>query len=87
MLEVDDAAGHAAGRYRVATDGGRAAVTRTDQPADGHWTAETLGSLYLGGVDVAALARAGGCTVGRGAGPPFAEMADLAVPPYYLTGF
>ena len=87
VLEVEDAQGYAAGRFRVVTDGGRATVTRTDEPAEVTLDAETLGSLYLGGANATALSRAGRLhgtdeAVGR-----FARMADLAVPPYNLTGF
>ena len=87
VLEVEDAQGYAAGRHLIATQGGRASVTRTQEPAEVTLDAETLGSLYLGGAHVSALNRAGrlhgtDTAVGR-----FAQMADLAVPPYNLTGF
>jgi predicted acetyltransferase len=87
VLEVEDAQGHAAGRYRIVTDGGRAAVTRTDEPAEVTLDAETLGSLYLGGAHVSALSRAGRLHGTDAAVGGFARMADLAVPPYNLTGF
>jgi predicted acetyltransferase len=87
VLEVEDAQGHASGRYQVETTDGRAVVKRTDDDAEVRLDTETLGSLYLGGAHVSALARAGRLqgtdeTVDR-----FAAMADLAEPPYNLTGF
>ncbi len=87
VLEVEDAQGWAAGRYAVTTHDGRATITRTEAGADVRLDAETLGALCLGGVDVRTLWRAGRVhgdddAVGRWAG-----MADLAVPPYCLTGF
>lgn len=87
VLEVEDAQGHASGRYLVETADGSAVVKRTDDTAEVRLDAETLGSLYLGGAHASALARAGRLqgpeeTLGR-----FAAMADLAVPPYSLTGF
>ena len=70
VLAVDDPQGHAAGRFELTTVGGRARVTRTDQPADVSLTAETLGSLYLGGVTSAALHRAGRIDGDRRTGSP-----------------
>ncbi|PUA82685.1 GNAT family N-acetyltransferase [Nocardioides currus] len=87
VLEVEDAQGHAAGRYRIVTASGRAEVTRTDDPAEVTLTAETLGSLYLGGANASALARAGRVHGTDAALARFAAMADLAEPPYSLTGF
>jgi predicted acetyltransferase len=87
VLGVEDAQGYAAGRFRITTEGGRAAITRTEEAAEVTLDAETLGSLYLGGAHASALSRAGrvhgdGAALGR-----FARMADLAVPPYNVTGF
>lgn len=87
VLEVDDPQGHAAGRFEVTTADGVAVVRPTDRGAEVSLTAETLGSLYLGGVRVQQLRRAGRIggadeDVGR-----FADMADLSDPPYCLTGF
>ncbi len=87
VLAVDDPQGHAAGRFEIETRDGKALVNRTDLPADVSLTSETLGSLYLGGVTVGALHRAGRID---GADDPVAElaaMADLSEPPYCLTGF
>ena len=79
--------GHAAGRYAVETADGRATVTRTDAPADLTLTAETLSTLYLGAVAVRAMHRAGRVAATGEAAARFGAMADLAEPPYCLTGF
>ncbi len=50
-------------------------------------TAETLGSLYLGGVSVGALHRAGRIDGAEDRVAELAAMADLSEPPYCLTGF
>ncbi|MDO9395829.1 MAG: GNAT family N-acetyltransferase [Herbiconiux sp.] len=60
VLEVQDALGFAAGRFRMRVAGGRATVTA--EPAaspDLVLDASVLGSLYLGGVDPTVLAAAG----------------------------
>ena len=62
-------------------------MTRTDHPADVSMTAETLGSLYLGGVTVTALHRAGRIEGVDDRVAELARMADLSEPPYCLTGF
>ena len=87
VIEVEDAQDHAAGRYRIATDAGRASVSRTDDAAEVTLDAETLGSLYLGGANASAMSRAGRLHGSEEALERFAAMADLAVPPYNLTGF
>jgi predicted acetyltransferase len=87
VVEVDDQQGHAAGRFRVETSHGRATVTRTDAPAEVFLTAETLGSLYLGGPLVSTLHRAGRLHGADGAVSRFGAMADLADAPYNVTGF
>lgn len=87
VLEVDDAQGHAAGRYEVATADGVASVSRTDQPADVGLTAETLASLHLGAVEVRRMHRAGRLEGTDEAVARLAAMADLSDPPYNLTGF
>ncbi len=87
VLEVDDPQGHAAGRFEVETVDGRAHVSRTDRPADVTLTAETLGSLYLGGATVTALHRAGRVEGSDDDVRRFAALADLSDPPYSLTGF
>lgn len=87
VLEVEDDQGHASGRYRIVAESGRTCVDRTDDPAEVTVDAETLGSLYLGGANVSAMQRAGRVSGSDEAVGRFARMADLAVPPYNLTGF
>lgn len=87
VLEVEDDQGHAAGRFRIVSEGGHATVTRTDDSPEVRVSAETLGSMYLGGAHVSALRRAGRVDGADDAVARFAAMADLAVPPYNLTGF
>ncbi len=87
VLAIDDPQGHAAGRFEIETVDGRARVACTDQPADVSVTAETLGSLYLGGVTVTALHRAGRIDGAADRVAEFSRMADLREPPYCLTGF
>lgn len=87
VLEVEDAQGHAAGRYRVLVKDGVADVSRTDDPAGVAVDSETLGSLYLGGVPARGLR-----DVGRISGDPvvvdrFVEMTELPGAPYNLLGF
>lgn len=59
VLDVEDAAGFAAGRFRITVEEGRAQVSRTDDDADIALGADALGSLYLGGVDPVLLTAAG----------------------------
>ncbi|QZY29466.1 GNAT family N-acetyltransferase [Nocardioides coralli] len=87
VLEVDDAQGHAAGRWQVTTRDGVAEVTPTDTDADLRLDAETLGSLYLAGVGIGTLHAAGRIRGERSAADRFAAMADLALPPYNILGF
>ncbi len=87
VLAVEDPQGHASGHYAIETTAGRAQVTRTERPADVSLTAETLGSLYLGGPRVSVLHRAGRVAGTDDAVRRFAAMADLSDPPYCLTGF
>lgn len=87
VLGVEDAQGHAAGSWAVRTRDGRAEASRTDRDAEVSVTAETLGCLYLGGATVTALHRAGRIAGDETPVARFAAMADLAEPPYCLTGF
>lgn len=87
VLDVADPQGHAAGHWRVEVVDGAAKVARTDDAADVALTADTLGALYLGGIDSPTLA-----AVGRLRGEPDAvarwtAMADVAPLPYCPTGF
>lgn len=87
VLEVDDAQGHAAGRWLVETSGGKASVTATDRASDVRLAADTLGSLYLGGVPVRTLAEAARLAGDDAAIARLAAMADGGPAPYCLTGF
>ncbi len=87
VLEVDDPLGHAAGRFRVTTVGGGAAVTRTEEPADVQLEAETLGALYLGGVAADMLRRAGRLAGSDDVLDTWAAMVDGGPSPHCLTGF
>ncbi len=87
VLEVDDPLGHAAGRWLVSSAAGRAEVTRTEEAPGIRLAADTLGSLYLGGVSVAALHRAGRLVGDDEAIATLASMADGGPTPYSITGF
>lgn len=87
VLEVTDDQGHAAGCFRINSRDGHAEVRRTEDPAQVRVSAETLGSLYLGGAHVATLRRAGRVDGTDEAVARFAAMADLATEPYNITGF
>jgi predicted acetyltransferase len=85
VLEIADPLGHAAGRFRVVTRDGVAAVATTHADPEVWMDAETLGALYLGGVRAETLRRAG-----RLAGPgvqAFAAMVDAGPAPHCITGF
>ncbi len=87
VLDVDDTLGHAAGRWRVEVADGQASVARTEEVADVHLDAETLGALYLGGVDTSTLATAGRLRGSSEALAAWAAMADVGPLPYCTTGF
>lgn len=87
VIEVDDPLGHAAGRFRVTVSGGRAEVTPTDAGPDVTLAADTLGSLYLGGVPVATLAAAGRIGGSADAVARWAALCDVGPTPYCITGF
>ena len=87
VVEVDDPLGHAAGRFRITTASGAAQVSTTDQDADVGLSADTLGSLYLGGVQVGTVRRAGRLSGSDEAVDTFAAMADAGPAPYCLTHF
>lgn len=91
VLDVDDALGHAAGRWRVTVRDGAAEVraesAAVDAATEVRLSADTLGSLYLGGVPVPVLhqaARLGGSAEAVAA---LAAIADGGPPPYAMTGF
>ena len=86
-LGVVDPLGHAEGTWRIEVADGRASVKATDDDADLTMTAETLGSLYLGGVRVESLASAGRLTGGRDAIERLGRLLDGGPAPYSLTSF
>ncbi len=87
VLDVADAQGHAAGRWRVEVADGAATVGRTDDEADLALTADTLGALYLGGVDTPTLAEVGRLRGASDAVSRWTAMADVAPLPHCPTGF
>ncbi|NYE36919.1 putative acetyltransferase [Nocardioides cavernae] len=87
VLAVDDAQGHADGTFEVTTADGVATVGPTDRAPQVRVSAETLGSLHLSAVPVSHLRRAGRVQGDDEDVRRFAAMADLADPPYSLTGF
>lgn len=87
VLDIDDAQGHAAGRWSVSVSGGAATVGRTEDKADVRLPVDTLGALYLGGVDVTTLALAGRLTGSTEAVGRFAALADGGPAPYSVTSF
>ncbi|WP_194288908.1 MULTISPECIES: GNAT family N-acetyltransferase [unclassified Nocardioides] len=89
VLEVDDALGHAAGRWRVRARDGHAQVTADPDgtaPAV-RLDAAALGSLYLGGVSVGTLHAAGRLEGPADAVATLAALADGGPAPYCSTAF
>ena len=62
-------------------------VDATDAEAEVRLDAETLGSLYLGGVRAETLRRAGRMAGTEDGLAAFADMIDAGPPPYCITGF
>lgn len=87
VLDVADAQGHAAGRWRVDVTGGAAKVTRTGDEPDLALDADTLGALYLGGIDTPTLAATGRLLGDADAVDRWGAMADVGPLPYCPTGF
>ena len=87
VLDIADAQGHVPGRWLMRTHDGVAQVETTDREPDLALDAETLGSLYLAGVDIETLHRAGRITGTADAARRFASMADLADEPFNFVGF
>ncbi|WP_137295515.1 GNAT family N-acetyltransferase [Nocardioides dongxiaopingii] len=87
VLDVDDALGHAAGRWRVEVVDGVARVGATEDAADLRLAADTLGALYLGGVTTDVLAAAGRLVGEPSAVQRWARMADVGPEPWCTTGF
>jgi predicted acetyltransferase len=89
VFGVADPLGHAAGRYRMRVEGGRASVTRDDAAApDLDLDASALGSVYLGGVDPRVLAAASQLAEHTpGAAGAFARLLAPTQQPYGITHF
>ncbi|MBS43100.1 MAG: GNAT family N-acetyltransferase [Nocardioides sp.] len=90
VLAVSDPLGHAEGRFRVEVASGTATASALDGPSspdDVALAVDTLGSLYLGDVDVEVLAAAGRVTGPSDAVGTFAAMARCGTAPYNPTGF
>lgn len=87
VMEVDDAQGHAAGRWLIRVEGGRATAASTEAEPDVRLSAETLGTLYLGPVDVTTLAGAGRIRGEADAVRRLAALVDLADEPFNILGF
>ncbi len=87
VLGIDDPLGLVDGAWQVAAAGGRATVSRVEADADVTLTAETLGALYLGGVDAATLRAAGRLGGTDEAVARWGALADGGPAPYCTTGF
>ena len=88
VIEVDDPLGHAAGRWQVAPRPAGPRSPAPTTPPDVRLAADTLGSLYLGGVSVAdAARRPDGWPATTTAVATLAAMADGGPTPYCITGF
>lgn len=87
VLGLDDPLGLVDGGWRVAVSGGRATVTRSQEAPDVALAAETLGALYLGGVDTPTLTAARRLVGQQEALARWAAMVDGGPAPYCTTGF
>lgn len=88
VLRVVDPLGHADGTWRVTVRDGVADATASADDPDAVLDADTLGSLYLGDVDVAVLAAAGRLGDARPeAVRTLGRMADGGPAPYCATSF
>jgi predicted acetyltransferase len=87
VLGVHDPLGHAEGSFRVTVKEGEASVEPVADEPEVTVDAETLGALYLGGVSVGTLARAGRVGGAPEAVRAWAAMADLPGAPFSLTSF
>lgn len=87
VLGVDDPLGRAHGAFAITARDGRASVVPSTETPEVLLSAETLGSLYLGGVAVGTLARAGRVTGTADAVVRFASLMDGGAAPYGLTSF
>ncbi|MGA8846031.1 MAG: GNAT family N-acetyltransferase [Nocardioides sp.] len=86
-IGIDDPLGLTSGRWRIEVTDGRAKVTGTEAAADVLLTAETLGALYLGGVDTATLRAAGRLGGAQDAVDRWSTLVDGGPTPHCTTGF
>jgi predicted acetyltransferase len=87
VLGVRDPLGHADGSFRVTVKEGDARVEPVGEDPEVTLDAETLGALYLAGVPVQTLARAGRVGGAPDAVGTWSAMADLPGAPFSLTSF
>jgi predicted acetyltransferase len=87
VLGVNDPLGHADGGFRLTVKEGEASVEPVADEPEVTLDAETLSSLYLGGVAVGTLVAAGRIGGRDEAVQMWAEMADLRGEPFSLTSF
>ena len=84
---IEDPLGLIDGTWRVAVEAGRASVTRVETAADVTLSAETLGALYLGGVDTTTLHAAGRLGGSAEAVARWGALVDGGPAPHCTTGF
>ena len=87
VLGVTDPLGHAEGGWRIDASDGRATIAPADGDADLTVSAETLASLYLGGVRVDSLAAAGRLSGDPAQVTRLGRLMDGGPAPYSLTSF
>ena len=89
VVEVDDtAAPWNAGRWRIRVKDGAAEATRTDDEAELSLPISALGAAYLGGTNLAEMARAGVVSEHRpGAARDLWRAFRTDVGPYAARGF
>ncbi|WP_323793190.1 GNAT family N-acetyltransferase [Nocardioides sp.] len=86
-LGLEDPLGLIDGTWQVTVTEGRATVVRTDAHAEVILSAETLGALYLGGVDTPTLRSAGRLGGSNEALARWGALVDGGPAPYCTTGF
>lgn len=87
VVRVVDDLGHAHGTFAIASSRGRAQVTTSTDDPDITLDVETLGTLYLGNVQIDPLARAGRVTGTDEGLLRFAALADGGPSPHCNTHF
>lgn len=86
-LRIVDPMGFADGTYRIESSGGEAQISATEAMPEITLDVSALGGLWLGGATVAQLQGAGRLSGDPAAVEAFAELTDLATPPYSDTFF